>query len=312
MKSSSLIAFALLLAVSLCSQAQAARVSGAIFTTTEDGTVVNENHYASKCEVYLDGGPGPNAPAKAAGLPDGLYYFQVTDPSGKQLLSTDSVSNRQYQVLGGVIVAYFGAGGGELPHPTGADQDHGATTISLANESCPADYLDTPNGGGVYKVWATPVLDFVGDASQVDNDCGKGCFHGFIPSKSKTDNFKVAPSTATFCLTLGKELEDEFGAIEYAEGWPMTVTDQMGTSNGYNTGPNGQVEICGLTEGTYLVSEETDPARPFLLLFVDGVDRTNDIETDPMLPFPTYSLTWASGMGDVLIVFRNGGDGGDQ
>ena len=66
-----------------------ARLDGAIFTTTPDGGIVNENvHYESKPEVFLDGGPGPQAPSTAAALPEGLYYFQVTDPSGKCLLSS--------------------------------------------------------------------------------------------------------------------------------------------------------------------------------------------------------------------------------
>ena len=56
--------------------ANAAGLSGAIFTTVADGSVVNANRqYQSKCDVYLDGGPGPNAPAKAAGLPDGSILF---------------------------------------------------------------------------------------------------------------------------------------------------------------------------------------------------------------------------------------------
>src|SRR5437899_3139516 len=69
--------------------ASAAQISGAIFTTLSDGSEVNANIYSSKLEVYLDGGPGPGAPAQAASLPDGTYVFQVTDPSGKTLLSTD-------------------------------------------------------------------------------------------------------------------------------------------------------------------------------------------------------------------------------
>ena len=69
------------------STAHAAGVSGAIFTTIVDGTIVNANtQYTSKCAVYLNGGPGANAPAGAAGLPDGDYFFQVTDPNGKTLL----------------------------------------------------------------------------------------------------------------------------------------------------------------------------------------------------------------------------------
>ncbi|QBY03477.1 hypothetical protein E2K93_03395 [Thalassotalea sp. HSM 43] len=65
------------------------RLSGAIFTTTPDGSIVNENvRYESKEQVFLDGGPGLNAPRSAAALPAGYYYFQVTDPSGKCLLSS--------------------------------------------------------------------------------------------------------------------------------------------------------------------------------------------------------------------------------
>ncbi|ROV58876.1 hypothetical protein EGH82_16470 [Vibrio ponticus] len=66
-----------------------ARLDGAIFTTTPSGEIVNENvRYESKQEVFLDGGPGPNAPGTAAALPEGYYYFQVTNPSGKCLLSS--------------------------------------------------------------------------------------------------------------------------------------------------------------------------------------------------------------------------------
>src|ERR1700676_5246872 len=82
-----------------------AGLTGAIFTTNSTGTVVNGNQYDSPCSVYLDGGPGPHAPAHAAGLPDGDYFFQVTDPSGKTLLSTDPVSNRRFTVSGGIITA---------------------------------------------------------------------------------------------------------------------------------------------------------------------------------------------------------------
>lgn len=131
--------FAWLVAVSSLSPGQAAGLSGAIFTTVADGTIVNANtQYTSKCAVYLDGGPGPNAPAKAAGLPAGDYFFQVTDPNGKTLLSTDAVNNRRFHVSAdGVITTYTGTGG--PVHLTGIDKDHpelGAITISLANTTC--------------------------------------------------------------------------------------------------------------------------------------------------------------------------------
>src|SRR5215207_2018566 len=102
--------------------------SGAIFTTLADGSEVNLNQFPTKESVYLDGGPGPGAPQTAAGLDNGTYVFQVTDPSGKTLLSTDPVQCRQFTVLGGVIVSTAPS---SCPHLTGTDVDHGATTVQL-------------------------------------------------------------------------------------------------------------------------------------------------------------------------------------
>src|SRR5215204_739546 len=108
--------------------------SGAIFTTVADGSEVNFNQYPSKEAVYLDGGPGPGAPQEAAGLDDGRYVFQVTDPSGKVLLSSDTAAHRQFDVVDGVIVAVVAPG-----HLTGIDVDHAALTVQLM------PYNDTPN-----------------------------------------------------------------------------------------------------------------------------------------------------------------------
>jgi hypothetical protein len=150
-------------------------VSGAIFTTDASGVPVNLNHYADKRDVYLNGGPGIGAPDDAAGLPDGIYSFQVTDPSGKVLLSEDDVSCRQFTVLGGVIQDV--APGGACAHLTGADGEDGGATVQLY------PYSDTPNPGGVYKVWVTPTTSL---------DCGApGNRHCFVPAQSKTDNYKV-------------------------------------------------------------------------------------------------------------------------
>jgi hypothetical protein len=296
-----LLSTLLVLAAALSpSAAHAAKVSGAIFTTTANGDTVNANHYDSKCAVYLNGGPGPNAPAKAAGLPDGDYYFQITDPSGKTLLSTDPVSNRRFQVHGGVIIAYTGVGG--PIHPTGISQDHpelGSITIQLANTDCPTDYLDTPNDGGVYKVWATPVGEFVGDPASVDNDCGGGCFHGFLPSKSKTDNFKVEPMTATFCLTVVKEIGFDGEFFPFPE-WLIYVTDPLGVTNEHYTQVNPDLSVnltlCGLVAGHYTVTEDLLIGFEVVGLIVNGM---------PLPPDTTYSFTWDPSKPAPVIVFRN-------
>ncbi|UKA51809.1 hypothetical protein LFT48_09945 [Arthrobacter sp. FW305-123] len=152
------------------------QLSGAIFTTNGSGVPVNLNIYDSKEDVYLNGGPGINAPDDAAGLPAGNYYFQVTDPSGKTLLSTDDISCRELTVNGsGVFEDVVPAGGCE--HATGTDGEDGGATIQLF------PFADTPNNGGVYKVWVTPVDRY--DCTAPGN---KQCF---VPRYSKVDNFKV-------------------------------------------------------------------------------------------------------------------------
>ena len=174
-------------------QTQAAPLHGAIFTTTPDGAIVNENvHYDQKIEVYLDGGPGPHAPQNAAGLPDGDYVFQVTDPSGGVLLSEDASVCRVLRVDGGVIVALRdnppvgfddhtasdachindgpdGVAGASGQHDTNPDADDGPSDIVV--QLMP--FFDTPNPGGVYKAWIVPIsryLDNGGDLEDLPTD----------------------------------------------------------------------------------------------------------------------------------------------
>jgi cysteine-rich repeat protein len=144
-----------------------------LFTSTEDGSAVNENHYPAKEDVFLDGGPNGNAPAHAAALPAGDYYFQVTDPSGKTVLSSDDISCRKFRInADGVIDQLYAAAG--CAHETGIDSDNdelGAITIGLA------PFADSKNG--VYKAWVMPVEHYV---------------DGFVNRYSKTDNFKIGLS----------------------------------------------------------------------------------------------------------------------
>jgi hypothetical protein len=165
-----------LLTMVLNTAAMAQQVSGAIFTTDAYSTFVNANVYDIKEDVFLNGGPRPNAPCTAAGLPDGDYYFQVTDPSGSQLLSTDGIGDRRVTVSGGLIISYSGA------HGIGMGKCVAFNVYNITVQLFP--FLPTPNPGGEYKAWMTKVGDY-------DRYMTKGSF-GFIPSKSKTDNFKVA------------------------------------------------------------------------------------------------------------------------
>jgi hypothetical protein len=165
-----LLAFCVFLALRAVS---AQSLSGALYTTNHDATPVNWNVYSTKTDVYISGGPQN---ANANGLPDGTYYFQVTDPSGKKLLSTDNASCRQLLVSGGRVA---GATGG-CPHPNGTlNTDNGVLPVQLA------PFSDTPNSGGEYKVWVVST-----DRATVGADLKTLTFAN---KDAKTDNFKVVP-----------------------------------------------------------------------------------------------------------------------
>lgn len=221
-----LVAAALVLVIPVLAHAP----SGAIFTTLADGSEVNQNLFPSKDAVYLDGGPGPGAPAGAAGLDDGTYVFQITIPSGKTLLSTDKARCRQFTVSGGLITGVV-LQPDNCQHLTGTDVDHGATTVQMM------PYNDTTNNGGEYKAWVVRVEDYIlgcdllGVASgqeleQVDCGFDPGNDHGFIPAHSKTDNFKIRSKVS-------REIDTKFvnENAQPMDGFGVTWFDTLGASN---------------------------------------------------------------------------------
>ncbi len=279
-----------------------AQLPGAIFTTTQHGTRVNANQYQEKCGslgVWLDGGPPPNAPQGAAGLPDGDYYFQVTDPSGKVLLSTDPVVNRQFHVTDGIITGTSGLGN----HNTDSDIDHPpARTIELCAPGVP--FNDTPNNGGVYKAWVTPVGSFVGDPTIVDNGYKPGYFHGFIPASSKVDNFKVKGTAAVACMAVSKFIdangngimEPALGEIHFG-GWGFTVIDPLGAQIDGKMFTIAHLKDCypglfNLVPGKYtIIEDDTDGTGTFIVTanFVDDKPQ-NPVDTQITVTFKANDL----------------------
>jgi len=182
------------------SLAGASAAVGAIYTTDRTATIVNANvQYGFGTDVYLSGGPQNT---KAAGLADGTYYFQVTDPSGKVLLSTDPAACRQLSVAGGRVV---GAAGPACKHANGTfNAASGVTPVQLA------PFTTTPNSGGVYKAWLVPVADATISATDPK-------VLVFAQARSRTDNFKVSteatppqgscqPSSSLSVLVMGADV----------------------------------------------------------------------------------------------------------
>lgn len=224
-----------------------AQLSGAIFTTDSTGSTVNGNIYSNKDDVYLNGGPQPNAPCTASGLPDGDYYFQVTDPSGAVLLSTDDILSRQVTVFGGLIT-------GASNHSTGtgkcASQVPGNISVQLS------PYNDTPNQGGEYKVWITPTDKYVAD------DTSGSTSFGFQPQWSKTDNFKVITSNPPAGSTIsGAKFYDAdlSGTQNNAEAgipnWVINIAGPDGFASYMTTTALGYYSFMNLDPGTYGVCE---------------------------------------------------------
>ncbi|MFX1517797.1 MAG: hypothetical protein ACFFC6_15955 [Promethearchaeota archaeon] len=338
--------FLFVLSLSISAVVQATPLSGAIFTTTVDGTIVNENvHYETKEDVYLDGGPGPNAPSTAAGLPEGDYYFQVTDPSGKDLLSTDHISCRkihvnEYGVIDFVYSDYNyeyqnGKNSGwvavECQHNTGIDVDHaelGAITVQLY------PYDDTPNPGGVYKVWITPVDKYAplnefdptdDDKHQDVNNEGyaAGNFHGFLPAWSKTDNYKVEKHGKPYVppmITVQKFHDKNINGIqdldeETIEGWAVEVTDSLGVTNTVYT----TAMVDASAPGTYTFVEDTPTATLQTVSTLDGSIVSLYPSADPTVLVPvigeseeTHEVVYGNvGLGAITAtkIYDRNGDG---
>jgi len=267
--------------------------SGAIFTTVADGSEVNANIYPSKDAVYLDGGPGPGAPQTAAGLDDGRYIFQVTDPSGKKLLSTDAARCRQFDVANGIITNVVATG---CQHKTGLDIDHGALTVQLM------PYLDTPNPGGVYKVWVTLVANYKCLASVVDCGYKPGSnVHGFVAADSKTDNFKVRSGVAQeidtrfFIDANGNNYLDDGETV--IDGAQIFWTDTLGAQNGKSSyfssalNVNHEAHVEAPEDGTHYIAIPPQAGCNIGIVDVNGVRQP---ETGPQVvavQFPKTNKT---------------------
>jgi hypothetical protein len=255
-----LITLAVLVAMVAFPMTSGAQLPGAIYTTNSSGTIVNGSLFADKTLVYLNGGPQNK---NAAGLPDGTYYFQVTDPSGAQLLSADDITCRQIIVqdqrfLGApattpascttglhVNGTYNDASGGTpvqlcpAANPLRTDNLVNATSFDASN------WCDTTsNNGGVYKVWLTPIDDY----NHCSNDTSPRVY-GFCDVDSKTKTFKVRNQNSAYVTVCKFNDLDGNGSQDTGEpmisGWPITATGvDLADSNGLGA-VNAQTDDSG-------------------------------------------------------------------
>lgn len=178
-----------------CKHHHKGHCKGAIFTTDQGGDLLPGDLYEQAQDVYLNGGPPVSYLKKCwkdkkdknhcdverksvlgqlrkKGLPDGRYYFQVTNPDGSRLLSLRPLAERQVEVRDGYIQ------GGTTSHQLvelAKPFPRAYTIVQLW------PFAETDHESGEYKVWLTPVGAY---------QAGKGSF-GFQQGCSRTDAFKV-------------------------------------------------------------------------------------------------------------------------
>jgi len=271
-------------------------VTGAIWTTDPNGERVNGNLYNKATDVYIMGGPHKQG---AAGLPDGVYYFQVTDPPGKTLLSTeDDIEDRRFEVKNGEIDNINGG-----THEWNPDTTRGHGIVVQLWPFGP-----TPNKGGVYKVWVTNV-DYYSPL--------EGCF-GFIHSLSKTDNFKVKVQEVPkyFELWVTREISELY-YVNFYVNYTIDGDGNPSTINPVEPWTRGQLWFAR-TEGIYDVYryETTFVRRSYIywkfymtnsFTWVSDtygpelIDRAGMVnKLIPPVPLKTFSLTIEPPIEDAL------------
>lgn len=152
----------------------AAQTPGAAAVLNRFAERSDGNAFVRKDGAYLSAGRGTNC--SAASLADGIYCFELTDPAGTVLLTTDPIVERSVRVKSGRMVEYLGT-----------------TRIFSPKGPCEGGLLrlvpydTTPFGDGLYKLWLTRIEDYDPNGSHL---------FGFDPAKSKSDDFRVISSGA--------------------------------------------------------------------------------------------------------------------
>ncbi len=166
----------LVLSISLSVVGALAQAPGAFYVTDPAGAIPAQNRFDAAVDVYLAGGPGPNEPCSSPGLPDGYYFFQVTDPTGTVLLSLDSIVDRKIAVEGGVITW----------HVLGTHATRPGPCSSRLVQVVP--FAPSPDACGGHKLWVTPYQAY---------DVGLSGSFGFQASASRIVDFVVGQGCPT-------------------------------------------------------------------------------------------------------------------
>jgi len=268
----------------------AAFASGNAGYTTFDATIggcldspngVDCNNYASKGDVFMNGGP-----SNGSGLNDGSYYFTVvvpgfqnggfvqgaagnlsddvqsndskSDPTQLGAGSGDLIANRTFTVStvgGNKVITYTGA---DATHATGTSPN-GHFIVQLAN------YDDTTNAGGVYilavcEVGATSASQCKFDAFRINtplctHDCGTDVASDLSASKTVAGAY-----TTTYTWGISKSTTATSPVRTSNTSVSITYTVQVTHDGGTNSnvGVSGTITITNPNQDAVQIDGITD------------------------------------------------------
>jgi hypothetical protein len=236
-----------------------------------------------KADVYLTGGPHN---CIGSGLPNGTYYFQVTNPSASTLLSTDGIGDRTFTVSGGFGVINGYSGG----HFVAGTTICGGLIIQLL------PYADTPNNGGVYKLTAADA-----SCTTVDGVTGllvstAGCFR-------KTDNFKVKNPCTVDC---GAPTSSAISGVKFYDanhdGLPLNIATDFPLEN-------WEIDVTYTFQGTThtALAQTTDSGGNWSVLADVGTSLT---ACEVISTQPNYQQTYPNGGSSAVAGFSESLIGG--
>jgi hypothetical protein len=243
-----------------------AALTAAVYTSNDDGSVVNANIYEALGDVYLTGGPCP----EGGDLPDGDYYFEVVQPAGGgALLSTDPIGNRMFTITDGLITSASG-------HVQNAMScEPSALVIQLAPYS--------PSINGEYKLQ-------VATRDSVEEDCANFDANVVFPicnqAEQKSDNFKVrlvgAPGIAVDKVANPTQLPAAGGSVTYTYAVTnvgdvplsiVSIIDDKCSSIGLPTGDSDSDNQLDLTETWIYTCTTTITQTTVNTVIVVGTDN---------------------------------------
>jgi hypothetical protein len=265
---------ALAFAVVMVASASATPVTGAGFTTVNEGIdgtghckngnpLTNCNIYDGKQYVWLNGGPD------TAYVGDGDYFFAVLVPGGQHDPNDGAAKNLSDGLNGAYTTRTFSVAGGTVTYTGSHDFD--------SNKIRLMPYDDTTNPGGVYIM----AICSLADGYPVDpSDCKYDAFKIREGETQTAQDLLVekdatASYTRTFGWTVVKTVDGQ-ESVSYTAGtkvlqYQVVYTKDDGTDSGWNvqgsitvTNPNGfdvtnvnvtdsldDSTVCTVDDGTY-------------------------------------------------------------